>query len=60
MFVLSKATEKDVKKLSCPICGGRLCDIRITEKVSVEKCTTENELILKCYKCKNKIGIKKV
>ena len=56
MIVISKSPQSNVKKVHCPICGGRLCDVIESEKIC-EKETIKNIIVLKCYKCGNKISI---
>lgn len=46
MIILSKAFQNDVKKVCCPVCGGRLCDVKESENV----CMSESDI-------KSKIGV---
>ena len=57
MITLSRVGEFDVKKVHCPICGGRLCDVKMSEQIFFDKNNMKSEIVLKCYKCGNKIGI---
>lgn len=57
MITVSEFPPDDVKKLHCPVCGGRLCDVRKNEIVCLEKVKNVNGIVLKCYKCGNKINI---
>lgn len=55
---MSKSNKDDGYIIHCPICGGRLCDSKSNEKVVVNKDNIfNNGIILKCYKCRNKINI---
>lgn len=56
MVTLSPIPQTDVKKVHCSICGGRICDVRETEKICLGK-DCEREIVVKCYKCGNKIGV---
>ena len=56
MIVISKFPPADVKKVHCPVCGGRICDVKSSEKIC-EITKGINGIILKCYKCGNKISI---
>ena len=56
MIVISKFPQSNVKKVHCPICGGRLCDVKESE-IICERETNNNIIVLKCYKCGNKISI---
>ena len=57
MIVLSKSFQQNVKKLHCPVCGGRLCDVHSSEKVFLNNQNIKSEIVLKCHKCRNQIGI---
>ncbi len=57
MITLSKFPSDNVKKVHCPICGGRICDVKENEKVYLEKDMEIDGIIIKCNKCKNKINI---
>lgn len=57
MVTLSRAIESDVKKVPCPICSRRLCDVKMSEPVFLTDSKTKSEINVKCYKCKNIIGI---
>jgi len=57
MIILSRYFRNDVKKVHCPICGARLCDVKSTEFIRVVNSYSSGEIILKCYKCKSKIGV---
>lgn len=57
MIILSRYFKNNVKKVHCPICGARLCDAKSTELIRVAKSDSNSEIILKCYKCKSKIGV---
>lgn len=57
MIVLSKYFQQKVKKVHCPVCGGRLCDVNLSEKISLNNQNTKSEIVLKCHKCKSKIGV---
>lgn len=58
MVALSKSAQDNVKKVHCPICGGRLCDVKENERIYFnKKNTNKNGIIIKCYKCGNKINI---
>ena len=57
MIVLSKYLQQNVKKVHCPVCGGRLCDVNSSEKVFMNKKNVKSEIVLKCHKCKSKIGV---
>lgn len=56
MITLSKAHTDNVKKVHCPLCGGRLCDVKASERICLED-KNGNGIIVKCYKCGNKISI---
>ena len=56
MVTLSKTPPGNVKKVHCPLCGGRLCDVKVSERICLED-ENENGIIVKCYKCGNKINI---
>lgn len=56
MVALSIAPQINVKKVHCPICGGRICDVKENEKICFDK-SYKNGIIVKCYKCGNKIGV---
>ncbi len=57
MVALSKSHSDNVKKVHCPICGGRICDVKENEKIYLEKDMETDGIIIKCYKCGNKINI---
>ncbi len=58
MVALSKSAQDNVKKVHCPICGGRLCDVKENERICLDKENiNKNGIIVKCYKCGNKINI---
>lgn len=57
MIIISKSFQQNVKKVHCPVCGGRLCDVNSSEKIFLNKNDMKSEIVLKCHKCKNKIGI---
>lgn len=57
MIVLSRTFQQNVKKVHCPVCGGRLCDVHSSEKVFLNKNDMKSEIVLKCHKCRNQIGI---
>ena len=57
MIVLSKTFQQKVKKVHCPVCGGRLCDVVSSEKIFLNNRNIKSELVLKCHKCRNQIGI---
>lgn len=57
MITVSEIPPDDVKKLHCPVCGGRLCDVQKNETVCLENEKNINGIVLKCYKCGNKINI---
>lgn len=58
MITLSKSPPDNVKKVHCPICGGRLCDVKENERICLDKEKKNNNgIIIKCYKCGNKINI---
>ncbi len=57
MIVLSKTFQQKVKKVHCPVCGGRLCDVVSSEKIFLNNQNIKSELVLKCHKCRNQIGI---
>ena len=40
MVVLSKCFQQKVKKVHCPVCGGRLCDVKISEDI----CMSDNDI----------------
>jgi transcription elongation factor Elf1 len=56
MIVISKSPQSNVKKVHCPICGGRLCDVKESKRIC-ECNNNEDGIVLKCYKCGNKISI---
>ena len=56
MITLSKSPFGSIKKVHCPICGGRLCDVRENERICLDD-KNKSGIIIKCYKCKNKISI---
>ena len=55
MIVLLKNYQRDIKEVHCPVCGERLCDLKVSENVVLCESDKKSEIILKCYKCKNKI-----
>jgi len=55
MIVISTPPHKKVKKVHCPKCGGRLCDVIESEKIKIGKC--RQGIIVKCYKCGEKVSI---
>ena len=55
MIVISKSSPNNVKKVHCPVCGGRLCDVKDSERIHIGK--DNNGIIIKCYKCGNKLSI---
>lgn len=58
MLILSKPYYEKMKKVHCPICGGRLCDVKKNERICFDKeQKSKNGIIVKCYKCGNKISI---
>ncbi len=57
MIILSKTFQRSVKKVHCPVCGGRLCDVHSSEKVFLNNQNIKSEIVLKCHKCRNQIGI---
>lgn len=57
MIVLSKTFQQKVKKVHCPVCGGRLCDVVSSEKIFLNNQNIKSKLVLKCHKCRNQIGI---
>lgn len=57
MIILSKAPQKYLKKVHCPVCGARLCNVKNTESIRVNNHGVNGDIILKCYNCKGKIGI---
>lgn len=58
MVVLSKSSTNNVKKVHCQICGGRLCDVKENERICLDnEKIVKNRIIVKCYKCGNKINI---
>lgn len=47
-----------VKKVHCPVCGARLCDVKKNQKISEENFNNNSDgIIIKCYKCRNKFNI---
>ena len=56
MLIVAENGCKNTKKVHCPICGGRLCDVSCSENVVISK-NYINGIILKCYKCKNHFSI---
>ena len=57
MIVLSKCFQQKVKKVHCPVCGGRLCDVKISEDICMSDNDIKSVILLKCHKCKSKIGV---
>lgn len=58
MVTLSKSPPDNVKKVHCPICGGRLCDVKEDERICLDNGNkSKSGIIVKCYKCGNKINI---
>ena len=57
MIVLSKSFQPNVKKVHCPVCGGRLCDVNSSERIFLNNQNVKSEIVLKCHKCRNQIGI---
>ena len=41
----------------CPVCGGRLCDVKISEDICMSDNDIKSVILLKCHKCKSKIGV---
>ena len=56
MITLSRTNSNNTKKMHCPICGARLCDVERTESVRY-KPNNQIGIVIKCYKCKNKFSI---
>lgn len=48
-----------VKKVHCPVCGARLCDVKKNQKISEGFFYKNNSsgIIIKCYKCRRKFNI---
>lgn len=57
MITLSEFPPNNVKKVHCPVCGGRLCDVKKNEKICLDKEQNMSVIVVKCYKCGNKISI---
>lgn len=58
MVFLSTLYQFHTKKVHCPICGGRLCDVKENERICLDReKKSKNGIIIKCYKCGNKINI---
>lgn len=61
--VSSNIIMKQMKKVFCPECHGRICDVVVSEQVCRHKCrvvTVENVdylIAIKCQKCGRIIGI---
>lgn len=61
--VSSNIIMKQTKKVFCPECNGRICDVVVSEQVCRHKCrvvTDENVdylIAIKCQKCGRIIGI---
>lgn len=55
MVIISESLPDNVKKVHCPVCGGRLCDVKKSERICIGK--ENNGIIIKCYKCGNKVSI---
>ena len=48
----------NAKPMQCPICSARLCDIMPLPTMSIKLSPNkQGVLILKCYRCRNPIGI---
>lgn len=65
MIALNPSAEfKDTKKIRCPECRGRICDIVVSEnnncrhnfKVVVDK-DSKSKIAVKCSKCGRVVGI---
>ncbi len=48
-----------VKKVHCPVCGARLCDVKKSQQISEDFLNNDylNGIIIKCYKCGRKFNI---
>ena len=63
IVVSSNIIAKQTKKVFCPECHGRICDVVVSEQVCRYKCrvlTAENAdylIAIKCQKCGRIIGI---
>lgn len=57
MIILSEDCNGNYKKIHCPVCGGRLCDVKTSEKICKRKIQKGNGIVVKCYKCGRKINI---
>ncbi len=57
MIRLSAFPPDNVKMVHCPVCGGRLCDVKKNEKICLDKERNASVIVVKCYKCGNKISI---
>ena len=57
MIILSKYFQSNVKKVHCPICGGRLFDVNTSNKVFLNNNYKQSEIVMKCHKCRNQIGV---
>ena len=55
MVIISAPPLKKVKKVHCPKCGGRLCDV--VENETIRKGKSRKGIIVKCYKCGKKVSI---
>ena len=60
MIVITQfiSISDSVKKVHCPVCGARLCDVKENQKIC-EKIFSNNSdgIIIKCYKCRRKFNI---
>ncbi len=57
MIEVAKAEILKTKKIHCPICGFRLCDVKTSEKINYYSHKTSVGIIVKCNKCKSKFNI---
>ena len=61
--VSSNIIAKQTKKVFCPECHGRICDMVVSEQVCRHKCRVVNDenvdylIAIKCQKCGKIIGL---
>jgi DNA-directed RNA polymerase subunit RPC12/RpoP len=58
MILVSNPKPRDTRKVGCPHCKSRLCDVVVSggNKIAVQE-DCDSNLLIKCRKCKRQIGI---
>lgn len=57
MVMLTKNLPSRAKKVHCPICGARLCDVKCDEEIYINYNSISCGIVIKCYKCRNKFNV---